>query len=72
MKRSMNLGPRTGKWVTTLLCAAMIGPLTGCALLSGPFLGFTAINALFLSVVGYLPLRALIGTGIRELVVSIF
>jgi hypothetical protein len=72
MKRSMTLGRRTGKWVTTLLCAAMIAPLTGCALLTGPFLGFTAINALFLSFVGYLPLRALIGTGIRDVIVSIF
>jgi len=69
MKRSMTLGRRTGKWVTTLLCAAMIVPLTGC---SPALLGFTAFNALFVSFVGFLPLRAAIGTGIREVVVSIF
>lgn len=69
MKRSRKLGRRSGKWITTLLCAAMIAPLTGC---SPALLGFTMFNALFFSFVNFLPLRAAIGTGIRDVVVSIF
>ena len=52
--------------------AALLPLTTGCALYSAPVLGFTAFNALYFSFVNFLPLRSLIGTGIREVVVSIF
>jgi hypothetical protein len=54
-----------------LLCAA-IAPLTGCALLTAPVLGFIGFNAVYESVFLFLPLRSAIGGIIRDTFVSIF
>lgn len=58
--------------VMALIGAALVPLTTGCALLSPPVIGFTAFNALYFSFVNFLPLRSIIGSGIREVVVSIF
>jgi hypothetical protein len=66
------VGGRIGRWISTVACVVMIAPLTGCAITLPGLVGFTAVSSVYWSFIGYLPLRSLVGSVIRDAFVGAF